>query len=193
MSSILYMRVSTNIPLPNFPARFLTTMPLLTTLVLVLTFFGCASVAKECAKTDMLTMADSPYVRECLSDVGFGTMLYIKRLSEEQLAVVCSSPSCEAHIKLVEGMSLGDCIIPETTIYLYTDVIGPYRKRCAGIRPKDSSSSTSNDSSVSEKNVREESSSTSERSILFRRKSKSITSSKILRNINQAEASMCES
>ncbi|CAH0516659.1 unnamed protein product [Peronospora belbahrii] len=132
-------------------ARFLTTMPLLATVVLVLTFFGCANAAKECTKTDILTMADSPYVAGCTSDAGFSAMLSIKHVTQEELAVVCASTSCAAHIKLVDAMGVGDCILPETTVHLYTDVVNPYKKRCTSIQPKGSSSSTSNDGFIAQR------------------------------------------
>ncbi|CAH0479469.1 unnamed protein product [Peronospora belbahrii] len=126
-------------------------MPLLATVVLVLTFFGCANAAKECTKTDILTMADSPYVAGCTSDAGFSAMLSIKHVTQEELAVVCASTSCAAHIKLVDAMGVGDCILPETTVHLYTDVVNPYKKRCTSIQPKGSSSSTSNDGFIAQR------------------------------------------
>ncbi|CAH0513771.1 unnamed protein product [Peronospora belbahrii] len=76
-----------------------------------------ASADDACTKTDMLGISTSPFIAECMSDVGSRGVAAMSELTPEQVAVVCSSSACKGLIKDIEAMGLDDCKISETSSF----------------------------------------------------------------------------
>ncbi|KAG7378263.1 hypothetical protein PHYPSEUDO_010297 [Phytophthora pseudosyringae] len=124
-------------------------VPWLTSTVVINLTLICVVVADDvCITSELLGIAGSPHVARCSADAGFSSIATISELSPEQIRVICATSACSALIKEMAAMGLGDCRIPETKIYLRTDIIDAYTERCNTI-----DSSSSSDGSVSTDNL----------------------------------------
>ncbi|KAG2858607.1 hypothetical protein PC129_g5591 [Phytophthora cactorum] len=131
-------------------------MPSLSVAVVIsLTLISGVSAADDaCATTDLVGIAGSPHVAGCSADAAFSSISTISELTTEQIQVICASSACTALMKDIGALGLGDCRIPETKIYLQTDIIDAFTEKCSAL---DSSSSSAG--SVTTDNLREGSSS----------------------------------
>ncbi|EGZ09949.1 hypothetical protein PHYSODRAFT_355830 [Phytophthora sojae] len=103
-------------------------------------------------------IASNKNVAGCSKAAGFSSMSTIADLTPEQLKAVCGSSACATLMKDMAAMGLGDCRIPESKIYLQSDIIDPFNERCSASGSTDSSASSSG--SVTSNNLRDGSSST---------------------------------
>ncbi|KAG3087238.1 hypothetical protein PC122_g8913 [Phytophthora cactorum] len=115
---------------------------------------GVSAADDACATTDLVGIAGSPHVAGCSADAAFSSISTISELTTEQIQVICASSACTALMKDIGALGLGDCRIPETKIYLQTDIIDAFTEKCSAL---DSSSSSAG--SVTTDNLREGSSS----------------------------------
>ncbi|ETN05831.1 hypothetical protein PPTG_13206 [Phytophthora nicotianae INRA-310] len=121
-----------------------------------MTLIDGASADDACATADLVGIASNPHVAGCSNDAGFSSISTILELTTEQIQVICASSACTSLMKDMTALGLGNCRLPETKIYLQTDIIDAFTERCSAI-----DSSSSNDDTVTTDNLRDSSSRTS--------------------------------
>ncbi|TDH72763.1 hypothetical protein CCR75_002530 [Bremia lactucae] len=117
-------------------------------LVLITVTFVCRSRASElCSYTALLEVAGNSNIGRCSKGVGLGGLSEMSKLTTKQLEVVCVSTACNALMKEVAALNLGNCRVPKTEIYIQADILDVFAERCSAL------GSANNDGFVSSDNL----------------------------------------
>lgn len=85
--------------------------------------------ADSCDTTSLTTLLTSTDVTQCASDSGY-SFSSLTTPTEAEMALMCTSTSCQSALESVEALNLGDCTVG--TFAIESELIEPVVEYCAG-------------------------------------------------------------